>query len=441
MRHETPGTRDPGDAGFVLPAVILTLVAIGALAAAGFMMTRTNFEVSLNQRTAVEAGNIAERGMARYLSEHQRPGGDAVYQFGDDTARVTLTRLLAIDSTVGDTMLRLTSVGIRTLADGGTAQRTVSQNILWGGASKTFNGAATGGGEIDLQCTGEGDDDDDDGGSECAGAGDDDDGGDDDEGGDDEGGDDGGLAAAFYTASLPARGPSVGPTAPAPALLSSTGAAAALQSSQGPTLTGQDACVGGTDVAGGTVQSGGWVDRGNQRVYGSPAVDSSHASGIAALQTTGIDSATWAGLRSEEDITPDVVITNNAEWPDFDTISSNRWPVIVFQADDGQFDDPQANYAGRGTIIARDGFTVERPDFTWDGLILAGDSVRLAAQDIVVEGAVMGGLNRYLGRTVGRIRIEALGTRVQYNSCHANTASRATFRRFAVEPGTWSESF
>ncbi len=112
--------------GFVLAAVLLALVALGALAAAGFVLTRTDFEVSLNHRTSVEAGDVAERGMATYLANKSQVAGDETYVFGSDTARVEVTRLLEMDPTYEDTLYRLTSTGVRWVRDR-RASRTLSR--------------------------------------------------------------------------------------------------------------------------------------------------------------------------------------------------------------------------------------------------------------------------------------------------------------------------
>jgi hypothetical protein len=112
--------------GFVLAAVLLALVALGALAAAGFVLTRTDYEVSLNHRTSVEAGDVAERGIATYLANKSQVAGDEIYVFGSDTARVEVTRLLEMDPTYEDTLYRLTSTGVRWVGDR-RASRTLSR--------------------------------------------------------------------------------------------------------------------------------------------------------------------------------------------------------------------------------------------------------------------------------------------------------------------------
>lgn len=112
--------------GFVLAAVLLALVALGALAAAGFVLTRTDYEVSLNHRTSVEAGDVAERGIATYLANKSQIVGDETYVFGSDTARVEVTRLLEMDPTYEDTLYRLTSTGVRWVRDR-RASRTLSR--------------------------------------------------------------------------------------------------------------------------------------------------------------------------------------------------------------------------------------------------------------------------------------------------------------------------
>lgn len=360
----SPSSGPPGaspEAGFALLVVILALIGLGALATGGFLLTRTDYEITANHRGAVEAGLVAQRGLARYLADHRRPGADTTYVFGGDTAEVTLTRLLESDPTTRDTVLRVASRGVRILPRGGVATRTVSQLLLWGGVSKPFTAAAAGGGDVDLN-------------------------------------------------------------------------------SEDAVLSGVDACAAGPDVAGASVRSGGWVDREDQQVYGSPPVDSSYASGREVLRAADFDSATWAGVRSESDIWPDVTITQNDAWPDFDTIPADRWLVIVFQQQDGQF-DMEKNYSGRGTIITRGQFQVNKGGFTWDGLILAGGQLQLKKSDLVVEGAALGGLNELLGLGGGKLEILGNNTRIQYSSCNADVASRVTFRRLAVMPGTWVESF
>lgn len=139
--------RDQG--GFALVAVILTLVALGALAAAGFMLTRTDILMSLSHRSSIGADNVAERGMARYLADHDRAGGDETYVFGSDTAVVTVTRLLEVDPTLRDTLLRITSEGIR-WAGGDRARRTLSRVLVEGVERVSLNAAVTSGGGIEV---------------------------------------------------------------------------------------------------------------------------------------------------------------------------------------------------------------------------------------------------------------------------------------------------
>lgn len=137
------------EAGFVLAAVILTLVALGALAAAGFMLTRTDVLMGLSHRSSIGADNVAERGVARYLADHHRAGGDETYVFGSDTAVVTVTRLLEIDPTYGDTLLRITSEGIR-WSGGNRARRTLSRLAIEGVEWMDLSSAVTSGGDIGI---------------------------------------------------------------------------------------------------------------------------------------------------------------------------------------------------------------------------------------------------------------------------------------------------
>lgn len=360
---EGGGSRDDRgeEAGFVLAAVLLTLLAVGALATAGFVLTRTDVEISVNHRSSVEAGSLAERGIQRYLVDHDRPGGDTVYAFGGDTARVSLTRLLEVDPITADTLLRIESEGVRTLPGGERARRTVSRILVWGGEAKPFTAAAAAGKDMDLH-------------------------------------------------------------------------------DKDPELSGADACGAAADVAGASVTPTGWHDHPNQQVFGSPPVDSSYAVGAEVLRAAGFDSTTWAGLRAGDGIWPDVVIADDKIWPDFDTLASDRWLVITFQARDGRFDMADG-YSGRGTILARGKFEVKKKNFRWDGVILSGEELNLKEEGTVVEGAVIGGLNAVTGGDGKKVDIDKKNTRVQYNSCHARTGSRILFRHLAVAPGSWSETF
>lgn len=140
----------PGEAGFALALVLLTLVLLGALASGGLLLTRTDFEVGLSHRSSVQAGGLAERGIATYLAAGGRMGGDRTYVFGSDSAVVEVTRLLEVDATYADTLYRLTSRGIRWIR-GDRATRTLGRLVMDRSAPPALGGAITSGVRLEVR--------------------------------------------------------------------------------------------------------------------------------------------------------------------------------------------------------------------------------------------------------------------------------------------------
>lgn len=114
-----PGPVEPDDghgqaqAGFLLPMVLLTLLAVGAMVSAALITVQAGLERTLLQRGSVSAASAAEAGLARYLAGGIFPGRGLRLVSGPDTTAVELTPLLEADSLHADSIYLLTSTGVR----------------------------------------------------------------------------------------------------------------------------------------------------------------------------------------------------------------------------------------------------------------------------------------------------------------------------------------
>jgi len=119
----TPGT--------ALPATLLALIALAALASAGFLLTFVELRTSENYVGAVRAFYVADAGLNEMLAS--RPAdtaavGTSTYAVGGGTATVVSQRLLRLDR---NRDLRLvTSGGVHGPGREGAARRTVAELVV-----------------------------------------------------------------------------------------------------------------------------------------------------------------------------------------------------------------------------------------------------------------------------------------------------------------------
>lgn len=367
------------EAGFALVVALLALVALSTIAAAGYFVAGSEREVSRNHRSTVEAREIARAGISEYLATNTEAVAWEIFTYGEDTARVDAERVLFVEPDSSVALIRLTSRGV--LVRGGgrpNAERTVSTMVLHdrgqvvpAGAMASGNGLNVSSNTVSInginQCGG--------GGGGGGGGGDADPG----EGGnlyEEDGGGGGGGGSAGNTAGV----------AVPPGEFSGS-------------------------------QTG---------IQGDPPIDESQG-GSSLLRDSGIDSATWAGLKNGSLVEPDAEIPPDS-WP-----SGVENPVILVQSPytlDG-------THSGSGTIIATGALTIQG-SFNWEGLILSGGAIT-ATGSRTIQGGVISGLNMLHGAAPGQSDFG--GTRnVQYHACKLWSASKKLFGSLIEEPGTWYET-
>jgi len=188
----------------------------------------------------------------------------------------------------------------------------------------------------------------------------------------------------------------------------------------------------GADVAGVAVPPDGYDQNGNSRVpEGDPDIDDAQ-DGEDLLEATTID---WEELsqnpNADYTVPPD-------DWPDFDELDDDDWPVIFVEGDVSLSSDMD----GRGTIIVTGDITMNG-SFDWDGLLLVGGSMTSNGNQHI-EGAMVTGLNILLGGSADESDIGNGNKTFQFNSCYVDLASEqiggaSANNGLALVPGSWTE--
>lgn len=95
-RSRPAGTNGPAGSqqGFALVAAILALVALTALATAGFLVSNTEFDVGTSHRSSVDAFYVADAGQNEFLARNGVPADSETYTYGADTADIRTRKLV-----------------------------------------------------------------------------------------------------------------------------------------------------------------------------------------------------------------------------------------------------------------------------------------------------------------------------------------------------------
>lgn len=126
------GTVAKGEQGFALLAVLLVLIGVTALAAAGFALSDSDYRVSQNHRSSVHAFLSANGGLYEYLALRRDADSTLVYTYTTGQAIVEGEQLLDLGDDV--TLHRVTSESQYRPPEGGVSRRTVSAAVLhWSG--------------------------------------------------------------------------------------------------------------------------------------------------------------------------------------------------------------------------------------------------------------------------------------------------------------------
>ncbi len=119
--------------------VLLTLIGLTALAAAGFVLSNTDNRVSQNHASSLEAFLTANAGLYEYLGTQKDGKTAQTYTYGTGTANVSGQKLLEIGD--GRRLYRITALATYDSPEEGTATRAVSAVAMFATAEVEFPAA------------------------------------------------------------------------------------------------------------------------------------------------------------------------------------------------------------------------------------------------------------------------------------------------------------
>jgi hypothetical protein len=122
--------------GSVLMIVLVALVGLTALAAAGMVLTETELRASENQEAGTTAFYVADAGLQQYLGSRDSATATDTFTYAAGTVIVEGEKLLDMPTTNGDHILyRVRAVSTHTPPEGGTASRTLSRLAIYSDGS------------------------------------------------------------------------------------------------------------------------------------------------------------------------------------------------------------------------------------------------------------------------------------------------------------------
>lgn len=349
-----PRIRD--ERGAALMIVLVVLMGLTILGAAGLTVTSDDVRQSENIQASTEGFYAADAGLQRYLGDSNDGSSAVTYTIGSSTVTVTPTGLTTLAG--GQGMFRVRSVASLANPDGTTTSRAVSALAVFKPATPVTVTAALASGS-GLHKNG--------GSGEISG-------------------EDQASATDPKCPQLP-----------------------------------------GSDVAGVTVPTDGYTQDGGGTVPDSIDYEPTSED---VVNGTGVD---WAEL-SETGGSPDYTVPPD-EWPDFDALPEDEWPVIFI---DGNA-EVAPERSGRGTIVVSENLAMSG-SFEWDGIILVGGYMTSNGYQTVTGGMITG-LNILLGETVPTSDIGNGNKKFLYNSCYVKLASEELLggSGMAIVPGSWTE--
>lgn len=119
--------------GSALLIVLVTLVGLTALAAAGMVLTETQIRASENQAAGTNAFYAADAGLQQYLGSNVEDASTDTFAYAAGTTVVEGEKMLDLPS--DRVLYRVRSVSSYTPPEGGTASRTVSRLALYSSGS------------------------------------------------------------------------------------------------------------------------------------------------------------------------------------------------------------------------------------------------------------------------------------------------------------------
>jgi len=336
-------SRPPADAGFALPATIMTLTLLSLLAAGGLLMAWTELLSARAFRHSGRAHGLAEAGLATAIARARGPSPSiGPIGFGSDTVRVSFTQIGLLSKSE-----RLFEVRSEATVAVGADRfvRTVAE-VLWIADPLSVPAALSAQGNV------------------------------------------AGSAASGSVSGLSATPTCLSPHA--------------------------------SPVAGIAARPADSVNVGSLTVTGSPAeTDLSDAlARVAGLR--------WERLVGGRGARPDATWPDEP-WPD----SDSSGPVFVIVPAPDTLTSSESGY---GVIAGAADLTLGH-GFTWDGLVLAGQTLHLLG-NATVSGAVMAGLGG------GAALAADLGTgqvSFSFDPCAVARSAERIAEPPAPVPGTWRE--
>jgi hypothetical protein len=115
--------------GAALIIVLVALVGLTALAAAGMMLTDTELKVSQNTEASTHAFYAADAGFQQYLGTQKTGTAGAAYTFSPGSANVVSEKLLDLED--GMVLYRITSQSTYSPPEGGLSNREISTLAIY----------------------------------------------------------------------------------------------------------------------------------------------------------------------------------------------------------------------------------------------------------------------------------------------------------------------
>lgn len=199
--------------------------------------------------------------------------------------------------------------------------------------------------------------------------------------------------------------------------------------------TGNDQAVSGScqtagtgNVAGLAAVAGGYIDVFSAAIAGSPT---RRTEADTAIMRSRMNTQ-WQTL-----LDPATMFQYNVPagpWPVFSTLPASQYPTVRVRGDFVA----DASRSGRGLLVV-DGRLNLGLNFTWNGVIMAGDLVYPVATNAVIRGALVVGLAQTANASVS-IGANATGSpRISFDACHVAASVRGTAGTFRLLRNTWSE--
>ncbi len=167
---------------------------------------------------------------------------------------------------------------------------------------------------------------------------------------------------------------------------------------------------------------------------------------LAELQATGLD---WDGIKNGTfdytipGLPGDPTKPDMSYWPDFSAMGPDEYPLIGFAPTILRV-NMKDDYNGRGLLVIAEELRING-GFEWDGIILVGNYMQ-SNGNMTIQGGVMTGLDLLLGRDPSDMKLSAIGpgtAQITYNSCMIEAASESVAGPSAAVPlssGAWSQA-